>query len=79
VGPEHLLLSLLPEGGVAAGVLESFGADPTNIRTEVTIYVPPGHWSSFWIYKNIRLPGLCFLKLLTKIQCTRLLAKIVIS
>ncbi|KAG1338595.1 ATP-dependent Clp protease ATP-binding subunit ClpA, chloroplastic [Cocos nucifera] len=36
VGTEHLLLGLLREGdGVAARVLESFGADPSNIRTQV--------------------------------------------
>ncbi|ONM17901.1 Double Clp-N motif-containing P-loop nucleoside triphosphate hydrolase superfamily protein [Zea mays] len=36
VGSEHLLLGLLREGeGVAARVLESLGADPNNIRTQV--------------------------------------------
>ncbi|XP_008811697.2 ATP-dependent Clp protease ATP-binding subunit ClpA homolog CD4A, chloroplastic-like [Phoenix dactylifera] len=36
IGTEHLLLGLLREGeGVAARVLESFGADPSNIRTQV--------------------------------------------
>ncbi|ONK66369.1 uncharacterized protein A4U43_C06F7050 [Asparagus officinalis] len=36
IGSEHLLLGLLREGeGVAAQVLESLGADPTNIRSQV--------------------------------------------
>ncbi|KAF2933761.1 chaperone protein ClpC1, chloroplastic isoform X1 [Oryza sativa Japonica Group] len=36
IGSEHLLLGLLREGeGVAARVLESLGADPNNIRTQV--------------------------------------------
>ncbi|KAG0501053.1 hypothetical protein HPP92_001125 [Vanilla planifolia] len=36
IGSEHLLLGLLREGeGVAARVLESLGADPSNIRTQV--------------------------------------------
>ncbi|CAL9119830.1 unnamed protein product [Musa textilis] len=35
IGSEHLLLGLLREGeGVAARVLESLGADPSNIRTQ---------------------------------------------
>ncbi|GAB2220537.1 hypothetical protein Droror1_Dr00008197 [Drosera rotundifolia] len=36
IGSEHLLLGLLREGeGVAAGVLESLGADPSDIRSQV--------------------------------------------
>jgi hypothetical protein len=36
IGSEHLLLGLLREGeGVAARVLESLGADPSNIRAQV--------------------------------------------
>ncbi|XP_078175500.1 chaperone protein ClpC1, chloroplastic-like [Carex rostrata] len=36
IGSEHLLLGLLREGeGVAARVLESLGADPNSIRTQV--------------------------------------------
>mmetsp|Transcript_16072 Transcript_16072/g.22178 ORF Transcript_16072/g.22178 Transcript_16072/m.22178 type:complete len:924 (+) Transcript_16072:126-2897(+) len=36
IGTEHLLLGLLREGeGVAARVLESLGADPSKIRTQV--------------------------------------------
>ncbi|KAL5656218.1 hypothetical protein ACJX0J_035537, partial [Zea mays] len=36
IGSEHLLLGLLREGeGVVARVLESLGADPSNIRTQV--------------------------------------------
>lgn len=36
IGSEHLLLGLLREGeGVAAQVLESLGADPSNIRSQV--------------------------------------------
>jgi ATP-dependent Clp protease ATP-binding subunit ClpC len=36
IGSEHLLLGLLREGeGVAARVLESLGAEPSNIRTQV--------------------------------------------
>lgn len=38
IGSEHLLLGLLREGeGVAARVLESLGADPSNIRTQVYV------------------------------------------
>lgn len=37
IGSEHLLLGLLREGeGVAARVLENLGADPGNIRTQVS-------------------------------------------
>ena len=37
IGSEHLLLGLLREGeGVAARVLENLGADPSNIRTQVS-------------------------------------------
>ncbi|KAJ1694060.1 hypothetical protein LUZ63_010758 [Rhynchospora breviuscula] len=37
IGSEHLLLGLLQEGGgVAARVLETLGANPSNIRTRVT-------------------------------------------
>jgi len=40
IGSEHLLLGLLREGeGVAARVLESLGADPSNIRTQVNLYL----------------------------------------
>ncbi len=36
IGTEHLLLGLLKEGeGVAARVLETLGADPAKIRTQV--------------------------------------------
>lgn len=39
IGSEHLLLGLLREGeGVAARVLENLGADPTNIRTQASLY-----------------------------------------
>lgn len=39
IGSEHLLLGLLREGeGVAARVLESLGADPNNIRTQVNSF-----------------------------------------
>jgi len=38
IGSEHLLLGLLREGeGVAARVLENLGADPNNIRAQVSI------------------------------------------
>jgi len=37
IGSEHLLLGLLREGeGVAAQVLESLGADPSNIRSQAS-------------------------------------------
>eukprot|EP00955_Chlamydomonas_euryale_P037927 350933-Chlamydomonas_euryale.AAC.5 len=37
IGTEHILLGLLREGeGVAARVLETLGADPAKIRTQVT-------------------------------------------
>lgn len=40
IGSEHLLLGLLREGeGVVARVLESLGADPSNIRTQVNLYL----------------------------------------
>ncbi|CAL9113655.1 unnamed protein product [Musa textilis] len=40
IGSEHLLLGLLREGeGVAARVLESLGADPSNIRTQANIFI----------------------------------------
>ena len=36
IGTEHILLGLLREGeGVAARVLETLGADPSKIRTQV--------------------------------------------
>ena len=36
IGTEHILLGLLREGeGVAARVLETLGADPAKIRTQV--------------------------------------------
>lgn len=36
IGTEHILLGLLREGeGVAARVLETVGADPTKIRSQV--------------------------------------------
>lgn len=38
IGTEHILLGLLREGeGVAARVLETLGADPAKIRTQVRI------------------------------------------
>ena len=38
IGTEHILLGLLREGeGVAARVLETLGADPSKIRTQVTL------------------------------------------
>ncbi|KAK8652213.1 hypothetical protein V6N13_061235 [Hibiscus sabdariffa] len=44
IGSEHLLLGLLREGeGVAARVLESLGADPSNIRTQVIRMVGEGN------------------------------------
>jgi ATP-dependent Clp protease ATP-binding subunit ClpA len=40
IGTEHILLGLLREGeGVAARVLETLGADPTKIRTQVRVWV----------------------------------------
>lgn len=40
IGSEHLLLGLLREGeGVAARVLESLGADASNIRTQVYVEI----------------------------------------
>ncbi|RRT72940.1 hypothetical protein BHE74_00001578 [Ensete ventricosum] len=40
IGSEHLLLGLLREGeGVAARVLESLGADPSNIRTQAFSFI----------------------------------------
>lgn len=37
IGTEHLLLGLLREGeGIAARILESFGADPSHIRLQVS-------------------------------------------
>ncbi len=37
IGTEHILLGLLREGeGVAARVLETLGADPSKIRTQVS-------------------------------------------
>ncbi len=37
IGTEHILLGLLREGeGVAARVLETLGADPAKIRTQVS-------------------------------------------
>ena len=42
VGTEHILLGLLREGeGVAARVLETLGADPAKIRTQVS--ASPSH------------------------------------
>jgi ATP-dependent Clp protease ATP-binding subunit ClpA len=39
IGTEHILLGLLREGeGVAARVLETLGADPAKIRTQVRKY-----------------------------------------
>ncbi|XP_038999525.1 ATP-dependent Clp protease ATP-binding subunit ClpA homolog CD4B, chloroplastic-like [Hibiscus syriacus] len=44
IGSEHILLGLLREGeGVAAQVLESLGADPSNIRTQVIRMVGEGN------------------------------------
>ena len=38
IGTEHILLGLLREGeGVAARVLETVGADPTKIRSQVQL------------------------------------------
>jgi ATP-dependent Clp protease ATP-binding subunit ClpA len=38
IGTEHILLGLLREGeGVAARVLETLGADPSKIRTQVRV------------------------------------------
>jgi ATP-dependent Clp protease ATP-binding subunit ClpC len=38
IGTEHILLGLLREGeGVAARVLETLGADPSKIRTQVRL------------------------------------------
>lgn len=38
IGTEHILLGLLREGeGVAARVLETLGADPAKIRTQVSV------------------------------------------
>lgn len=40
IGTEHILLGLLREGeGVAARVLETLGADPSKIRTQVHGYL----------------------------------------
>lgn len=39
IGTEHILLGLLREGeGVAARVLETLGADPAKIRTQVCLH-----------------------------------------
>jgi hypothetical protein len=41
IGTEHILLGLLREGeGVAARVLETLGADPSKIRTQVGTWGP---------------------------------------
>lgn len=41
IGTEHILLGLLREGeGVAARVLETLGADPSKIRTQVCRGLP---------------------------------------
>ena len=41
IGTEHILLGLLREGeGVAARVLETLGADPAKIRTQVSYPSP---------------------------------------
>lgn len=38
IGTEHILLGLLREGeGVASRVLETLGADPQKIRTQVRL------------------------------------------
>jgi len=48
IGSEHLLLGLLREGeGVAARVLESLGADPNNIRTQVNFFFCCFSWPLF--------------------------------
>ena len=40
IGTEHILLGLLREGeGVAARVLETLGADPSKIRTQVPSFL----------------------------------------
>jgi hypothetical protein len=40
IGTEHILLGLLREGeGVAARVLETLGADPSKIRTQVRLWL----------------------------------------
>ncbi|KAF6161284.1 hypothetical protein GIB67_009171 [Kingdonia uniflora] len=40
-GSEHLLLGLLREGeGVAAQVLKNLDADPNNVRTQASLYIP---------------------------------------
>lgn len=40
IGSEHLLLGLLKEGeGVAAQILESFKADPSEMRKQVCFHV----------------------------------------
>lgn len=49
IGSEHLLLGLLREGeGVAARVLENLGADPSNIRTQVSfsIFITVDPWAT---------------------------------
>ena len=44
IGTEHILLGLLREGeGVASRVLETLGADPQKIRTQV------GGWVGGWV------------------------------
>lgn len=44
IGTEHILLGLLREGeGVAARVLETLGADPAKIRTQVSTVLKLSH------------------------------------
>lgn len=47
IGTEHILLGLLREGeGVASRVLETLGADPQKIRTQVgsNSWCSPSSW-----------------------------------
>lgn len=55
IGTEHILLGLLREGeGVAARVLETLGADPSKIRTQVrdgwpVLFLAWHTWVFIWV------------------------------
>ena len=59
IGTEHILLGLLREGeGVAARVLETLGADPAKIRTQVgRPPCGPGASLKAWLWVGSRRPG----------------------
>eukprot|EP00878_Enallax_costatus_P029101 GHUV01031509.1.p1 GENE.GHUV01031509.1~~GHUV01031509.1.p1 ORF type:complete len:136 (-),score=11.98 GHUV01031509.1:545-952(-) len=54
IGTEHILLGLLREGeGVAARVLETLGADPSKIRTQVCCFCQLGLTAAFSVLARI--------------------------